>query len=59
MADIGDNSKAEKQRRVTLAHYHRQDRDIDAQVTALAAKKKANRLNAKAAGSRRRSLITC
>lgn len=49
-ATIGDNSKAERDRRVTLAHYHRTDRDIDAQAILLAGKKKANRLNAKAAG---------
>ncbi len=48
-AAIGDNQK-EQQRRVTLAYYHRTDRDIDAQNRALAARKKANRLNAKAAG---------
>lgn len=49
-ATIGDNSKAERDRRVTLAHYHRIDRDVDAQAGLLAAKKKENRLNAKAAG---------
>ncbi|WP_183805882.1 hypothetical protein [Rhizobium sp. BK316] len=51
MTTIGDNSqKAEQQRRVTLAYYHRTDRDIAARAKALAADKKANRLNAKAAG---------
>jgi hypothetical protein len=49
-AAIGDNSKAEKERRVTLAYYHRLDRDVDAQDRALKERKKANRLNAKAAG---------
>jgi|ERR1044072_3004936 hypothetical protein len=49
-AAIGDNSKAEKERRVTLALYHRNDRDLDAQAGLIAAKKKENRLNAKAAG---------
>lgn len=49
-AKIGDNSKAEKQRRVTLSYYHRTDRDIDSLARLLAEKKKANRLNAKAAG---------
>lgn len=47
----GDNSnKAEQQRRVTLAYYHRTDRDLAAKAKALAGEKKANRLNAKAAG---------
>lgn len=49
-ATIGDNSKAEKDRRVTLSYYHRTDRDLDAQAALVAGKKKANRLNAKAAG---------
>lgn len=49
-ATIGDNSKAEQQRRVTLAYYHRTDRDIAAKAMSLAGEKKANRLNAKAAG---------
>lgn len=47
---IGDNSKAEKDRRVTLSYYHRTDRDLAAQAALIAEKKKANRLNAKAAG---------
>lgn len=47
---VNDTEKAARERRVTLAHYHRADRDIDAQASALAAKKKTNRLNAKAAG---------
>lgn len=50
-AAMGDNSgKAEQQRRVTLAYYHRTDRDLAAKAKALAGEKKANRLNAKAAG---------
>lgn len=49
-ATIGDNSKEERARRVTLAHYHRKDRDCDARASAIAAEKKENRLNAKAAG---------
>jgi hypothetical protein len=49
-ATIGDNSKAEKERRVTLAYYHTIDRDAAALAKAAAKKKKDNRLNAKAAG---------
>ncbi len=49
-AMIGDNQKAERERRVMLAHYHRKDRDCAAKAAAVAAEKKANRLNAKAAG---------
>ena len=49
-ATIGDNTKAERERRVTLAIYHRKDRDLAAKAAAIAAEKKANRLNAKAAG---------
>jgi hypothetical protein len=47
---LGDNQRAERERRVTLAHYHRTDRDLDAQAGLISAKKKENRLNAKAAG---------
>lgn len=47
---INDTEKAERERRVTLSYYHRIDRDTDAQAQAVAEKKKANRLNAKAAG---------
>lgn len=49
-AAIGDNTKAERDRRVTLSYYHRTDRDLAAQAGLIAEKKKANRLNAKAAG---------
>lgn len=49
-AAIGDNTKAERERRVTLAYYHSIDRDADAEARLVAAKKKTNRLNAKAAG---------
>jgi hypothetical protein len=44
------NSKAERDRRVTLSYYHRTDRDLAAQAALISEKKKANRLNAKAAG---------
>jgi hypothetical protein len=47
-AMIGDNLKAEKERRVLISHYHRIDRDIAAKMKSLGAKKKENRLNAKA-----------
>lgn len=49
-ATIGDNSKEEKARRVTLSLYHRKDRDLDAQAAMISKQKSANRLNAKAAG---------
>lgn len=49
-AGIGDNSKAEVQRRVSFAHYHRKDRDIAAKMRELSEQKKSNRQNAKAAG---------
>jgi len=49
-AQIGDNQKTEREQRVTLALYHRNDRDLDAQAGLIAAKKKENRLNAKASG---------
>lgn len=50
-AMIGDNTdKAERDRRVLFAHYHRKDRDINAQIKALNEDKKSNRQNAKAAG---------
>lgn len=49
-AGIGDNTKAERDRRVTLSYYHRTDRDLAAEAKAVSEKKKANRLNAKAAG---------
>lgn len=48
---IGDNStKAEKDRRVLFAYYHRKDRDIAAKVRSLNEEKKSNRQNAKASG---------
>ncbi|MDM9643858.1 hypothetical protein [Rhizobium sp. S163] len=47
---VGDNTKAERDRRVTLSYYHRADRDFAAQSALIAERKKANRLNAKAAG---------
>ncbi|MCZ7974393.1 hypothetical protein O9X80_07810 [Agrobacterium salinitolerans] len=49
-ATIGDNTKAERERRVMLAHYHRKDRDLDAKASSIAAERKENRLNAKASG---------
>ena len=49
-AMIGDNQKAERERRVMLAHYHRKDRDLDAKASTIAAERKENRLNAKASG---------
>lgn len=51
MTMIGDNTdKAERDRRVLFAHYHRKDRDIAAQIKALNEDKKGNRQNAKASG---------
>lgn len=46
----GDNSKAERERRVQFSYYHRKDRDIAAQIRELNEQKKSNRQNAKAAG---------
>lgn len=49
-AKIGDNSKAERERRVLFAYYHKKDRDIAARMKALTEEKKSNRQNAKASG---------
>lgn len=49
-ATVGDNSKAERQRRVQFSYYHQKDRELAAQIRALNEQKKANRQNAKAAG---------
>ncbi len=49
-AKIGDNSKAERERRVLFAFYHKKDRDIAAQIKALQGEKSSNRQNAKASG---------
>lgn len=49
-AAIGDNLKAERERRVQFSYYHQKDRDIAAKIRALGEEKKANRQNAKAAG---------
>lgn len=49
-AAIGDNQKAERERRVQFSYYHQKDRGIAAQIKALNEEKKANRQNAKAAG---------
>lgn len=51
MAGIGDNtSKAERDRRILFAYYHRKDRDIAAKIRELNEQKKGNRQNAKASG---------
>jgi hypothetical protein len=47
---IGDNTKAERERRVQFSYYHQKDRDIAAKIRALNEEKKSNRQNAKAAG---------
>ncbi|MCA0341144.1 MAG: hypothetical protein LCH99_15635 [Proteobacteria bacterium] len=49
-AIIGDNTKAERERRVLFGYYHRKDRDVAAEIRLLNEQKKANRQNAKAAG---------
>jgi hypothetical protein len=46
----GDNSKADRERRVSFSYYHRKDRDIAAKIRELNEQKKSNRQNAKAAG---------
>ncbi len=46
----GDNSKADRERRVQFSYYHRKDRDIAAKIRELHEQKKSNRQNAKAAG---------
>lgn len=50
VALAGDNSKAERQRRVQFSYYHQKDRELAAQIRALNETKKSNRQNAKAAG---------
>lgn len=51
MTEIGHNAElSAEQRRVLFSHYHRKDRDIAAQMRALAEEKKSNRQNAKASG---------
>src|SRR6476646_10494107 len=47
---FGDNTKAERERRVQFSYYHQKDRDIAAKIRALNEQKKSNRQNAKAAG---------
>ncbi|MEH3109062.1 MAG: hypothetical protein PGN22_03030 [Agrobacterium cavarae] len=48
---IGDNSdKAERERRVLFAYYHKKDRDIAARIKELQGEKSSNRQNAKASG---------
>lgn len=49
-ATVGDNTKAERERRVQFSYYHQKDRDIAAKIRALGEEKKSNRQNAKAAG---------
>lgn len=49
-AQIGDNTKAERERRILFAYYHKKDRDIAAKIKALNEEKKSNRQNAKASG---------
>lgn len=46
----GDNSKADRERRVQFSYYHKKDREIAAQIRKLNEQKKSNRQNAKAAG---------
>lgn len=48
---IGDNSdKAERERRVLFAYYHKKDRDFAARIKALQGEKYSNRQQAKASG---------
>ncbi|MBM7049700.1 hypothetical protein [Rhizobium lusitanum] len=49
-AIAGDNTKADRERRVQFSYYHQKDRDIAAKIRALNEEKKSNRQNAKAAG---------
>ncbi|NSZ57803.1 hypothetical protein FY145_07135 [Agrobacterium tumefaciens] len=50
-AAVGHNiEKAERERRVLFAFYHKKDRDIAAQIKALQSEKSSNRQNAKASG---------
>lgn len=50
MSTIGDNQKADRERRILFAYYHRKDRDIAIKIRALNEQKKSNRQNAKASG---------
>lgn len=50
MSAMGDNTRADRERRVQFSYYHRKDRDIAAQIRELNEQKKSNRQNAKAAG---------
>lgn len=50
IAAVGDNTKAERERRVQFSYYHQKDRDIAARIRELNEQKKSNRQNAKAAG---------
>ncbi len=49
-AAVGDNSRADRERRVSFSYYHQKDRDIAAKIRELNEQKKSNRQNAKAAG---------
>ncbi len=49
-ATVGDNSKADRERRVSFSYYHRKDRELAAKIRELNEQKKSNRQNAKAAG---------
>ncbi len=50
-AAVGHNTeKAERERRVLFAFYHKKDRELAAQIKALQAEKSSNRQNAKASG---------
>ncbi|MBX5238660.1 hypothetical protein [Rhizobium sp. NLR22b] len=49
-ATVGDNTKADRERRVRFSYYHRKDREIAAKIRELNEQKKSNRQNAKAAG---------
>jgi len=50
MATIGDNTKAERERRALFSYYHQKDRSIAARIQELNEEKKATRQNAKASG---------
>jgi hypothetical protein len=50
MTLVNDTAKAERERRVLFAYYHKKDRDLAAQIKGLNEEKKANRQNAKAGG---------
>jgi uncharacterized protein (UPF0335 family) len=49
-AAIGDNTKAERERRTLFSYYHRKHRDLEAQRKALSEEIKSVKQNAKASG---------